>query len=68
MVSTSASLHPPHPSAVRTSSDLTQHFILIPDTCKLAGTSVTGGQTVYNPWPIIGGVAKTICKKQDIIM
>src|SRR4051794_41167438 len=29
------------------------------DTCKLAGTAVTGGQTVKNPWPIIGGVAKS---------
>jgi len=27
-----------------------------------------GGQTVRNPWPIIGGVAKSICKKEDIIM
>jgi selenide,water dikinase len=28
------------------------------DLSKEAGTSVTGGQTVLNPWPIIGGVAK----------
>lgn len=35
---------------------------------KEAGTSVTGGQTVLNPWPIIGGVAKSICKDSDIIM
>lgn len=38
------------------------------DQAKTAGTNVTGGQTVKNPWPIIGGVAKSICKKEDIIM
>jgi selenide,water dikinase len=38
------------------------------DQCKAAGTQVSGGQTVMNPWPIIGGVAKSICKKTDIIM
>lgn len=38
------------------------------DTCKLAGTNVTGGQTTYNPWPIIGGVAKSVVKRADIIM
>lgn len=35
---------------------------------KLAGTIVSGGQTVRNPWPIIGGVAKAICQQKDIIM
>lgn len=38
------------------------------DCAKDAGTEVTGGQTVVNPWPIIGGVAKSICKMEDIIM
>jgi len=38
------------------------------DLCKEAETQVSGGQTVLNPWPIIGGVAKSICKKQDFIM
>lgn len=27
------------------------------DLAKAAGTNVTGGQTVMNPWPLIGGVA-----------
>lgn len=36
--------------------------------CQLAGTVVSGGQSVRNPWPIIGGVAQSICKKEDIIM
>jgi len=27
------------------------------DCAKEAGTSVTGGQTVYNPYPMIGGCA-----------
>ena len=31
--------------------------------CALeAGTTVTGGQTVMNPWCTIGGVATTICQ------
>jgi len=38
------------------------------DLCKEAGTTVTGGQTVYNPWPIIGGVAKSIVRLSDVIM
>jgi selenide,water dikinase len=38
------------------------------EQCKLAGTVVSGGQSVRNPWPIIGGVAQSICKKEDILM
>jgi len=30
------------------------------DCCDEAGTAITGGQTVLNPWPIIGGVATSI--------
>uniref|UniRef100_A0A7S1CND3 Selenide, water dikinase n=1 Tax=Bicosoecida sp. CB-2014 TaxID=1486930 RepID=A0A7S1CND3_9STRA len=37
------------------------------DCAREAGTSVTGGQTVLNPWPIIGGVAKSVCAEQDMI-
>lgn len=32
-----------------------------------AGTSVTGGQTVQNPWPIIGGTATAVCSEGDFI-
>jgi len=32
-----------------------------------AGTMVTGGQTVKNPWPIIGGVAMSTVKEMDLI-
>lgn len=38
------------------------------DTAKEAGSVVTGGQTVLNPWPIIGGVASTVCKDEEIVM
>jgi len=38
------------------------------DQCKTADTQVTGGQTIRNPWPIVGGVAKSICKEKDFIM
>eukprot|EP01096_Ripella_sp_DP13-Kostka_P003253 TRINITY_DN1470_c0_g2_i1.p1 TRINITY_DN1470_c0_g2~~TRINITY_DN1470_c0_g2_i1.p1 ORF type:complete len:316 (+),score=122.08 TRINITY_DN1470_c0_g2_i1:205-1152(+) len=37
------------------------------DLAHEAGTQVTGGQTVMNPWPIIGGVASAVCKEQDFI-
>lgn len=32
-----------------------------------AGTSVTGGQSVFNPWPIIGGTAISVVKKDSVI-
>lgn len=30
------------------------------DACSEAGTKITGGQTVRNPWPLIGGVAMSV--------
>lgn len=30
------------------------------DLARLAQTNVTGGQTVMNPWPIVGGVAMSV--------
>ena len=38
------------------------------DAALDAETLVTGGQSVQNPWPIIGGVANVICKEEEIIM
>ena len=35
------------------------------DACQEAQTTVTGGQTVLNPWPIIGGVATTVVARND---
>lgn len=32
-----------------------------------AGTSVTGGQTVQNPWPVIGGVAMSLRHETEFI-
>lgn len=37
------------------------------DLAHEAGTSVTGGQTVKNPWPIIGGVAFSLCSEAEFI-
>ena len=37
------------------------------DACLEAGTSVSGGQTVLNPWPVIGGVATTICSEGEYV-
>jgi len=33
-----------------------------------AGTAVSGGQTVMNPWLTIGGVATSICKAEEYIV
>lgn len=38
------------------------------DLCEEAGTSCNGGQSVINPWFIIGGVASSVCKTSDVIM
>ena len=32
------------------------------DTAAEAGSAITGGQSILNPWPIIGGVANTVVK------
>ncbi|KAL7551588.1 hypothetical protein ACHAWF_014774 [Thalassiosira exigua] len=37
------------------------------DACREAGTTVTGGQTVLNPWPVIGGVATTVCSEGEYV-
>ena len=37
------------------------------DACVEAGTVVTGGQTVLNPWPVIGGVATTVCSGGEYV-
>lgn len=37
------------------------------DTCKEASVEVTGGQTVVNPWPIIGGTAMSCCLPNQFI-
>ncbi|KAL3823263.1 hypothetical protein ACHAXA_003411 [Cyclostephanos tholiformis] len=37
------------------------------DACLEADTIVTGGQTVLNPWPVIGGVATTICSEGEYV-
>lgn len=38
------------------------------DLASTANAEVTGGQTVQNPWPIIGGVAMTVCRKGEFIV
>lgn len=38
------------------------------DAAEEGGTSVTGGQTVVNPWIIIGGVASVVCQTNEFIM
>ncbi|RXM33908.1 Dynamin-1-like protein [Acipenser ruthenus] len=38
------------------------------DAAEEGGTSVTGGQTVLNPWIIIGGVATVVCQPSEFIM
>ena len=38
------------------------------DLAKEAGTTVNGGQTVLNPWYIIGGVGTSIVSEDEFIM
>ena len=37
------------------------------DCCELAQTQVSGGHSVRNPWPIIGGCAQTVVSDKDYI-
>lgn len=38
------------------------------DTAAEAGTKITGGQSILNPWPIIGGVANTVVKRGKLFI
>lgn len=38
------------------------------DTAAEAGTAITGGQSILNPWPIIGGVANTVVKADEFLV
>nr|CAB3265973.1 selenophosphate synthetase 2 [Phallusia mammillata] len=38
------------------------------DCAEEGGTSITGGQTVLNPWCLIGGVATSVCQQNEFIM
>ena len=35
------------------------------DCATEAGTKITGGQSIMNPWPIIGGVANVVLKESE---
>ncbi|PVV01946.1 hypothetical protein BB560_003617 [Smittium megazygosporum] len=37
------------------------------DSASLAGTIVTGGQTIRNPWLLLGGVASSVSKETEIL-
>ena len=37
------------------------------DCAKEAETKITGGQSIMNPWPIIGGVANVVCHESEYI-
>ncbi|KAK8768595.1 hypothetical protein V5799_014941 [Amblyomma americanum] len=39
----------------------------VKDLAEQAGTRVTGGETMLNPWPMIGGVASSVCRESEII-
>lgn len=38
------------------------------DLAAEAGTTINGGQTVLNPWCLIGGVATSVCQQNEFIM
>ena len=35
---------------------------------QLAGAVVSGGQSILNPWPIIGGTASSLCSDSDVLL
>ena len=37
------------------------------DGCRIAETRCTGGQTIFNPWPLLGGAASAIMKTASIV-
>lgn len=52
----------------------TQRKVVIPmilegfrDLAREAGVAINGGQTVVNPWMIIGGVATSVCSADEVI-
>mmetsp|Transcript_71327 Transcript_71327/g.170791 ORF Transcript_71327/g.170791 Transcript_71327/m.170791 type:complete len:324 (-) Transcript_71327:62-1033(-) len=46
----------------------TEHMIRgFQDACKEAGCIIVGGQTVTNPWPILGGVAMATVLEEQIV-
>jgi len=53
-----------HKTMIKVTEVMMKGFV---DICREAGTDVTGGQTVRNPWPIIGGVAKSVLKEEHFI-
>jgi len=46
----------------------TYNMSVLQDSALEAGTTVTGGQTVVNPWCTIGGVASTVCQPNEYIV
>jgi selenophosphate synthase len=45
-----------------------KYFAFLKECAEEAGTTVQGGQTVVNPWLIIGGVATSVCTQSEIII
>ena len=47
---------------------VTKHLIQgFNDCANEANAPVTGGQSIMNPWPIIGGVANVVCHEDEYI-
>lgn len=63
MILTLSTMIPPEQRGIVT-SEMIRGFN---DGCELAGTRCTGGQTVFNPWSLIGGTASSIMKTAAII-
>lgn len=38
------------------------------DKCSEAGVTISGGQTVQNPWYMTGGVASSVCSPSEFIL
>jgi selenide,water dikinase len=63
LLAASSNIPEPHRTVV------TRHMLRgFADLAREAEAEVTGGQTVVNPWPIVGGVAMATCRRADVIM
>ncbi len=40
-------------------------LLSLQDTATEAGTAVRGGQTVRSPWLLLGGVASSVCSREE---
>ena len=54
-------------SALERNTSLVHMMRGFTDLAREAGTRVSGGQTVINAWPLVGGVAMVTAREEDLV-